>query len=95
MSKAYQLIQAEFVKDHVLRLCYADGVEILADFGPYFKDLATPKERVFARPERFKRFKIYGDHALEWGHSALVFSAERLRKGRSPGVLLLRPKAAA
>ena len=95
MSKADQLKEVRFVKDHVLRLRFEDGVEHLADFGPYFRDFATAGERRYGGSVRFKKFKLVGSHALEWGDAALVFSAERLRRWQSTGVVPARSKVAA
>ena len=95
MSKRSQLIGAEHLHDHVLKLKFADGVELMADFATYFNTYATVGERRYGGPKLFKRFKIVGVHALEWGDMAVVFSAERLRSWRSTGVLPARSKQAA
>ena len=55
MRKMLMIVEVKFVKDHVLRLRFEDGVEHLADFGPYFRDLATAGERRYSGPVRFKK----------------------------------------
>ena len=95
MRKMLMIVEVKFVKDHVLRLRFEDGVEHLADFGPYFRDLATAGERRYSGPVRFRKFQIVGSHALQWGDAALVFSAERLRHWQSNGVVPVRTKVAA
>ncbi|QQR87197.1 MAG: DUF2442 domain-containing protein [Flavobacteriales bacterium] len=95
MNKAFQLKEVQVVRAHVLKLVFGDGVEHLADFGPYFRDWSTPQEKRFSKAELFHKFKLVGHHALEWGDAALVFSAERLRKWESRGVVPAKEKAVA
>lgn len=95
MSKKDQLKKAEHVKDTVLKLSYADGAEVLVDFKSWFAGNRTPYERRYKNPSWFRRFKLLGDHAIVWGDYLMVFSAAKLRAGKSPGVEVLRSARAA
>jgi Protein of unknown function (DUF2442) len=76
-----EVLSAELIGEHKLRIRFSDGFEQEVDFGPFLQKSTHPAIRVFLDPERFKEFHIeQGD--LIWGDWDLCFPIADLYDGK-------------
>ena len=75
------VVQARWLKEHVLQIDFSDGCSKNVDFGPFLSASDQPEIRKYMEVERFKGFSVcYGN--LVWNDYDLCFSIEDIYSGR-------------
>jgi hypothetical protein len=74
------VIRAEHLSGHKLKLYFSDGVARVLDFEPFLQRSKNPLIRAYLDPERFARFTVaHGD--LIWDDYGLCFPVADLYEG--------------
>jgi hypothetical protein len=69
---AIDIVHAEQVADHKLRLSFSDGFERVVDFEPFLRRSRNPMIRAYLDPQKFANFRLeYGN--LMWDDYGLCF----------------------
>ena len=72
MNRIINIVSAEQVGDHVLRLRFDDGTSQTVDFKPFLSRSHHPDIRAYLDPARFAAYRIeHGE--LVWGDYELCF----------------------
>ena len=76
------IVNAEYVADLSLRLCFSDGVVNVVDFGEYIRNNPHPQHDKYLDPELFKTFSLENGNVV-WGEDwDMVFPIEDLYIGK-------------
>jgi len=94
-AQRYEITRVKHVRQHLLRVTFGDGVEMLLDFAPWLHDAKrTSQDKRYRAVQWFKRVRNEG-YALIWGDNTIGMYAEDLRKGSITGVQTIETRAAA
>jgi uncharacterized protein DUF2442 len=75
------IVRAEHVGAHRLRVVFGDGTERIVDFGPFLHNSSHPAIRAFLDSDKFGSFRV--EHRdLLWGDYDLCFPIADLYEGR-------------
>lgn len=88
IPEVINIVSAELVGDHRIRLYFDDGTRQEIDFKPFLSASAHPEIRAYLDPQSFGTFRVeYGE--LEWGDYDLCFPIADLYCGRIDKSVLL------
>lgn len=78
--KYLEIVQAEYVSGHKIRLTFNDGLVRVMDFEPFLRKAMNPGITKYRQLRRFKTFHLhYGD--LMWGDFDMIFPINDLHDG--------------
>lgn len=80
-AEVIEVIAAEYIGDHAIRVKFDNGTEKLVDFSPFLLSSGHPSIRKYLDEKLFQGFKII-DGNLNWYDYDLIFPVEDLLKGR-------------
>jgi len=77
---AVDIVTAESVGRHRLRLTFSDGHVSTVDFGEFLRRSLNPETREFLKEAKFKKFSLVHGNIM-WGDYRMCFSVEDLYNG--------------
>ena len=77
---AVDIVAAESVGRHCLKVTFSDGHVSTVDFGPFLRTSLNPETSQFLNERRFKKFTLAHGN-LVWGDYEMCFPLEDLYEG--------------
>jgi hypothetical protein len=72
MNDEIKIIDANLVKDYIIKITFNDNTVQMVNFGPFLESSRHPEIRKYLDKKLFKQFKIVnGD--LDWNNYDLIF----------------------
>ena len=79
--RTLEMIKAEYIGEHRLKLAFSDGTSQVVDFGPFLENHPHPQHNKYRRLANFKRFRIERGNVV-WGRDwDLIFPLAQLHQG--------------
>jgi len=79
-TEVIEVLSAEYIGNHVIRVRFANGIEKMIDFSPFLFNAGHPSVRKYLDEKLFQEFKII-DGNLNWNDYDLIFPIEDLLRG--------------
>jgi hypothetical protein len=80
-TEVIEVLSAEYIGNHVIRICFDNGLEKKVDFNAFLNNAGHPSIRKYLDEKLFQEFKII-DGNLNWNDYDLIFPVEALVQGR-------------
>jgi len=80
VTNLIEIVSANYIGDHSIRISFSDGYEKLVDFKPFLTKSLHPSISKYLDETLFKQFKIINGN-LNWNDYDLIFPVHNLYEG--------------